>query len=99
MLVFRASKLFASERSTQVDETIPRPSQKTFWPVKELDGICRAVRGFAKQTPLGLKQQELLTPASCGHGPGTWVRGRIRKLCSGGGYLAPKTDKANKRCL
>lgn len=99
MLVFRASKLFASESSTQVDETILRPSQKIFWPVKELDGICRAARGFAMEAPPGLKRQELLTHAGRGCGPGTWVGGSIRKLCRGGGYPAPKTDKATERCL
>lgn len=70
MPVFTASKQFASERSTQVDETILRPSRKTFWPVKELDGICCAAQGFAKAVPLGLKWQEILTGAGHGCGPG-----------------------------
>lgn len=29
----------------------------------------------------------------------TWVQGRMRELCSGGGCLAPKTDKAIKMCF
>lgn len=85
MLVFRASKLSASERSTQVDEAIPRPSQNTFWPVKELDSICCAVQGFAKEDSLRLTQQKFLTHASPGCGHGTCVQGRICKLCSGEG--------------
>lgn len=42
--------------------------QQIFWAVKELDGICCAVQGFAKEAPLGFKWQELLTHASCGNG-------------------------------
>lgn len=72
-------------------ETILRP-QKTFQPVEELDDICCAVQGFAEEAPLGLKLCMAM-------GLAAWVQGTIRKLCSGGGWLAPKTDKATKRCL
>lgn len=90
MPVFGASKQFASERSTQVDETILRPSQKTFWPVKELDGICHAAQGFAKAAPLVLKWQELLTGAGHGCGPGYLGAGQNKDALWWGRLLGTK---------
>lgn len=48
----RASKVLPSKRRTQVAETILSP-QKTFQPEEELDGVCCAVQGFAKEAPGG----------------------------------------------
>lgn len=89
-LVFRASKVPASKRTTQVAETILSP-QKAFQPGEELDGICRA--GICKGGSPGEVRLSLAM------GLATWVQGTIKRLCSRGAWLVPKTDKATKRCL
>lgn len=86
----------ASERSTQVDETTLRPAQKTFWPVKEVEGICCSVEGSAKESPLGLKWQELLTHASCHCGSGHLSAGDHKKGLPWRKLLCTK-DRQRKR--
>lgn len=76
-------------------ETILRP-QKTFQPVEELDGICCAVQGFAKEAPLGWKQWDKLSTAV---GLATWVQGTMRKLCSEeAGWLQRQTMQQSGAC-
>lgn len=74
-------------------------SQKTFWPVKEPDGICRAARGFAKDAPLGLKRQQLLTHASCGRRPGHLGAGQNKEALQWRRLPGTKDRQGNKDVL